>query len=134
MMLQRLMDKVGKSDVKGNIFRSKDTLAMALPSVVDLSVYTILYQTVNDAARNKIRYLLLDLSEAENLCDSGIAAFICLQKLINQQHVRLLMLDTPTDIHNRLEPVLPDAFWIDMSQKDVENNSDPLQGVISKAH
>lgn len=108
---------------------------MSLPPVVDLSLYTMLYNSVNNAARDNVRYLLLDFSEAEKLCDSGVAAFMSLQKLARDVHIRLLMLDTPIGMHNQLEYVVPEAFWIDMSRNNPENSFiKQVQDVIAKAH
>lgn len=127
------MEKTGQPVGRG-IFRNEDTLAMALPSIVDLSLYTMLYQSVNEAAHDNIRYLLLDFSEAEKLCDSGIAAFMSLQKLINVMQIRLLMLDTPVEIYKQLEDILPGAFWIDMSQVDTFVDAGQEQGKTTKGH
>ena len=129
MIFQKLKEKFGQSDESG-MFCKGDTLAMSLPSVVDLSIYTVLYQSIHSVVNIDIRYLLLDMSNTRMLCDSGIAAFICLRNLISQQRLRLLMLDTPAHIYNRLELVLPDAFWIDTSDAETTDNAEMIRDLI----
>lgn len=129
MIFQKLVEKFGQTDERG-LLRRGDTLAMSLPSVVDLSIYTVLYQSIHEAVRFNVRYLLLDMSKTRILCDSGIAAFICLRNLIGQQKLRLLMLDTPAHIYRRLELILPDAFWVDTSDAETADNAEMVRDLI----
>jgi len=132
VILEKLMDQVEKPVGKG-VFRDSDTLGMVLPTLVDLSLYTILRDHVlNKDQRDKTSTLLLDCSESRQLCDSGIAAFMSLQKLVNMMHLRLFMINSPPDMHDRLGSVLPDAYWIDLSSVDSETGTkipvNPEQG------
>lgn len=122
MILQRLKDHVGQS-VGKNIFRDKDSLAVVLPTLADLSLYTTLYEHIITASHDNICYILVDFSECKKLCDSGIAALLCLQKLARSLHLQLLMLDTPADMQEKLEVKLPDAYWIDMTPEVMQMTS-----------
>ncbi|HSR62939.1 MAG TPA: hypothetical protein VLN56_06005 [Gammaproteobacteria bacterium] len=122
MILEKLMDRVEKPVGKG-VFRDSNTLGMVLPTLVDLSLYTTLHDHVLDEdQRDKTSTLLLDCSESKKLCDSGIAAFMSLQKLVKMMHLRLFMVNSPEDMHDRLCSILTDAYWVTFSHQDTETS------------
>lgn len=95
------------------VFQEGDTLIMSLPSAIDLSLYTMLYRFLLDMDLDAINQILLDLSAAEILCTSGMAAFICLERLAIKRHMHVLMFETPDAMRKQLASVFGNASWLD---------------------
>ncbi len=114
-------------DIKSqSLFRDGDTLVIVLSPVVDLSIYTCLFNNKDIIEQNQIKQLLLDCSSVNEFRDSGIVAIRKLGEYAREQQIRLLILDPSLDISDKLDRILPYATWIDSDQK-----TDPVSIAIS---
>ncbi|MEJ2762361.1 MAG: STAS domain-containing protein, partial [Gammaproteobacteria bacterium] len=111
------MDSV-LSAADAGVFQDEDTLVMTIPATLDLSLYTTLRHFLRGAGRDGIRHILLDLSKVKTLCPSGIAAFRSLGKLAEERYIRVLMLDPPAGICQKLASLLADTPWLDVHQPE----------------
>jgi|GEM_PF-6616782 len=103
------MDYVPRAQGSG-LFQDGDTLVMAAPATMDLSLYTTLRHYMQNAGSGVIRHILLDLSGAKTLCTSGIAALQNLERLASERHIRVLVLDPPPAIRRRLESLIGNSI------------------------
>lgn len=99
------------------IFQDGNILVVTLPPIVDLSLYTTLYGNIQKVGDQTLLQILLDCSRVEKLCASGIAAFISLSRLTREKRIGLLILDPPVGVGRQLDPVVPNATWIDSYQE-----------------
>lgn len=120
---QILLDDIEQLKQRG-LFDGDHTVSMLLPTVVDLSLYTTLYPSIQNAMYNNTWFILLDFTNVEKLFDSGIAAFMGLDKLTRDMSMHLFMVNTPTDIYKQLRTITPNAFWIDISCKKTVQQTD----------
>jgi hypothetical protein len=113
-----------QADDNTGVSREGDTLIMSIPSIIDLSLFTILYRFLLDVDLDAINQVLLDLSAVEILCTSGIAAFLCLESLAIKRHMRVLMFETPDAIRKQLTSVFPNAAWLDFREPGPGNTAE----------
>jgi anti-anti-sigma regulatory factor len=95
--------------VGAGIFRDGDTLILSIPAIIDLSLYTVLHHFLRRAGRHAISHILIDLSAAETLCNSGVAALLSLERLAGERDIRVLALDAPGAIREQLVSLFPDS-------------------------
>lgn len=105
MTSETRMGNVQRAQGSG-LFQDGDTLVMAAPATMDLSLYTTVRHFMQDDGSGVIRQILLDLSGAKTLCASGIAALQSLDRLAAERSIRLLMLDPPPAIRRRLDSLI----------------------------
>ncbi|MEX2523680.1 MAG: STAS domain-containing protein [Gammaproteobacteria bacterium] len=100
------------------MFQDGNVLAVIVPSIVDLGLYTSLCRSIPASDDQTVQQILLDCSHVDKLCVSGIAALISLDRLCRDRRIRLMILDPAAGISRQLDPILPNATWIDSCQQD----------------
>jgi len=95
-----------------SIFHDGDALIVSLPAVIELRVFVKMSQAINNVPWRSISYILLDFSRVERLGITGVATFYSLERIAQEQNIRLLILDVPEQIREQLDMLLPDAVCI----------------------